>query len=467
MVVRLSSRLLPLLLLLAGLTLTAQSETDAPPQPEIPSVTAPTASDTTSLSKQGPAAAPTSAAGSARKSSGIPYPDDAGIPDRLVLPDRRPAVASGAAGRIDALPGVRHTGGPAGEYTTQQALLLAWIPDNEDARPVQLEIARLVCATTQVIVIAPDQNGIDDARQVFENENIADDNVTFLESPIDTPWVRDYGPFSIRNSAGQIQLIDAPYGTDRVLDDSLPAHLAKHFELPVIETSLCVEGGNLLSNGDGLLVCSTNMIGENQDQGLALKEIRSKLLELWHAREAVFVDPIAGEPTGHVDMLMTFPTKDTVLVGQYDEEANDPFNRQLLDETAERLQSIRLSSGRNLNVVRVPMPTQTDPEAWPTYCNVVYANGVLLIPYFPENRDSYHRAVTVFRRILPGWRIAGVDCSTIIRSGGALHCLTTTIPADSSLNEKRMFRGRRVVRVPALTDPKGNAAPRWRPPVTN
>lgn len=458
MVVRHLSRLLVLIVVSASVSAAALADSQTPP--DVPQSQVPVQQ---SVSGQN---APSKLTGRPTQTKGtIPYPDDPGIPDRLVLPDRRSGTSPQAA--VAPLPILPRTGGPAGEYTTQQALLLAWIPENEDARPVQLEIARLVCATTHVIVVAPSADGVDDARLAFQNAAIVDDNVTFLESPIDTPWIRDYGPFAMRTSEGQIQLIDASYGTDRLLDDSLPTHLAKHLELPVVDTNLLVEGGNLLSNGDGLLVCSTNMIGENQDQGFTLKEIRAKLLEQWHAREVVFVDPIAGEPTGHVDMLMTFPAKDTVIVGEYREDAEDPFNRQLLNETAERMQSVRLPSGRNLKVVRIPMPKQSDEEAWPTYCNVVYANGVLLIPYFPENRDSFHEAVAVYRRVLPGWRIAGVDCNSIIQTGGALHCLTMTIPADRSLNEKRMFRGRRVVRVPAVREPAGETIPRWRPPVTN
>ncbi len=461
MVVRLSSRLLVPIVVLACVSEISRADSAAPPLSFPDSAVLPARS--ASPSAQTPPGQSSLQPGA--KPGAIPYPDDPAIPDRLVLPDRRPAVVPEAA--VSPLLAPQWAGGPAGEYSTQQALLLAWIPENEDARPVQLEIARLVCATTHVIVVAPSADGVDDARLAFQADGIADDNVTFLESPIDTPWIRDYGPFAMRTRAGQIQLIDAPYGTDRLLDDSLPSHLAKHLELPVVDTSLLVEGGNLLSNGDGLLVCSTNMIGENQDRGFTLKEIRAKLLEEWHAREVVFVDPIAGEPTGHVDMLMTFPAKDTVVVGEYREDARDPFNRQLLDETAERMQSVRLPSGRNLKVVRVPMPQQSDEEFWPTYLNVLYANGVLLIPYFPENRDSFHEAVAIYRRLLPGWRIAGVDCSTIIKSGGALHCLTMTIPADRSLDEKRLFRGRRVVRVPAVREPAGEAVLRWRPPVTN
>ena len=461
MVVRLSSRLVLLITVLVCEYGVAYADSESPPLsiPDRPLRSVPAEQSEGEVPSSKNAHQPGLTPGA------IPYPDDPGIPDRLTLPNRRPATVPEVA--TNSLLALQHTGGPAGEYTTQQALLLAWIPENDDARPVQLEVARLVCATTHVIVVAPSAHAVDDARLAFQDAAIADDNITFLESPIDTPWIRDYGPFAMRTGEGQIQLIDAPYGTDRLLDDSLPTHLAKHLELPVVDTNLLVEGGNLISNGDGLLVCSTNMIGENQDQGFTLKEIRAKLLEEWHAREVVFVDPIAGEPTGHVDMLMTFPAKDTVIVGDYRDDADDPFNRQLLNETAERMQSVRLPNGRDLKVVRVPMPKQSDEEAWPTYCNVVYANGVLLIPYYPEDDDQFHEAMAVYRRALPGWRIAGVDCSSIIQTGGALHCLTMTIPADRTLNDKRVFRGRRVVRVPAVREPAGEAVPRWRPPVTN
>lgn len=391
------------------------------------------------------------------------------VPERLVLPERSRLEAADpltARPRTVRSPVANHRGGPIGEYATQQALLLAWIPDNDEACPVQLEIARLVSPTTHVILIAPDADGVRHARAALKTAGIDDDNITFLDCPIDTPWIRDYGPFAVRDHSGMLQLIDAPYGTERMQDDRLPEHLGRHLELSVVETTLIVEGGNLLSNGDGLLVCSTSMVGDNQDQGLTVKQIRSKLLDQWGAREAVFVDPLAGEPTGHVDMLMTFPRVDTVIVGDYPEDSTDRFNHLLLNETAERLASVRLRDGRALTVLRVPMPEQTDPDVWPTYCNVVYANGVLLVPYYPESRDSFHAAVAVYRRVLPGWRIAGVDCSTIIRSGGAVHCLTATIPAHRALTDRKLFRGRRVVRVPA-TVPQDSPLPRWRPPVAN
>ena len=389
-----------------------------------------------------------------QSSFGIPYPGSDDLPDRLTLPSRPRVQPTTPTVDVDDLwPAVAESG-PRGEFTTQQALLLAWVPFNEEARPVQIEIARLSCATTPVIVIAPDEEGVADALNAFTATGVPLENVTFLASPLNTPWIRDYGPFAVRGQDGLLKLIDAPYGDDRLLDDGVPARLGLHLELPVVDTSLIVEGGNLLTNGEGLLVCSTRMISENQGQGFTLKEIRSRLLEQWHVRDAVFVDPIVGESTGHVDMLMTFPAQDTVIVGEYDDASGDVFNRRLLNETAERLASVRLSANRNLKVVRIPMPPQPEAEFWPSYCNVVYANGVLLVPFYSEEDDSFRRAVEVYRRVLPGWRIAGIDCSEIIRTGGALHCLTTTITADLRLNEKPFFRGRRLVRVPATLRPE-------------
>ena len=379
----------------------------------------------------------------------IPYPDSDGIPDRPRYPPlplvRSMAPAETFADSLDREPGA---GGPAGEFVTQQALLLAWIPHNKNAQPVQVEIIRLVSPTTHVILIVPDESGIKDVENVLDDHGVSTDNVTILASPVDTPWIRDYGPFSVRNQTGCVELIDSPYGDDRALDDGLPVRLAAHLEMPSVETRLIVEGGNLLTNGDGLLVCSTRMVGDNQGQGFTLKEIRQKLLREWHVREAVFVDPIAGEPTGHVDMLMTFPSEETVIIGQYDADSPDVFNRDLLNNTADQMASIRLPGGKYLQVERIPMPYQQEAEFWPTYCNVIYANGVLLVPFYKEQDESYERAAEVYRRVLPGWRIAGIDCSEIIRTGGALHCLSTTIPADGQLNHKPLFRGRRVVAVP-------------------
>ena len=102
------------------------------------------------------------------------------------------------------------------------------------------------------------------------------------------------------------------------------------------------------------------------------------------ATDLIYLEPLAGEATGHVDMFATFTAPDTVVIGECSQR-EDPVNAAILDRNAQRLAGVRTACGP-LNVVRIPvsktntLPFEDDPDAyvWHTYTNVVYANQVLL-----------------------------------------------------------------------------------------
>jgi agmatine deiminase len=82
-----------------------------------------------------------------------------------------------------------------------------------------------------------------------------------------------------------------------------------------------------------------------------------------------------------------------------------------------------------IDVVRIPMPSHSDGN-WRSYTNVIYANGVVLVPQYPDtNPDLDKFALNVFREAMPDWKIIGIDCSKLIAKRGALHCVSRNIPS--------------------------------------
>ena len=68
--------------------------------------------------------------------------------------------------------------------------------------------------------------------------------------------------------------------------------------------------------------------------------------------------------------------------------------------------------------------------AWRSYTNVIYANGVLLVPRYPESDPaSLEQAVATYARLLPGWRVKALDVGELHGLGGALHCISNNIDA--------------------------------------
>ena len=244
-------------------------------------------------------------------------------------------------------------------------------------------------------------------------------------APHDTVWIRDYGPMFVTGRRGYRAAVDLDYTVNgRSRDDNVPLVVGPKYGSAVLSAPLLADGGNLLGNGRGLVISTYRLLRDNQGRAGA---VRSALQHLLGASQLVLLEPLDGEPTGHVDMFATFVAEDLVVVGSFDRRV-DPVNAALLDRNAAKLARVVTSRGP-LRVVRVPMPP---PRAflWPTYTNVVLFNGALLVPIYPQlDPVGRARALAVFHRVLPAWDVIPVDASPLVGMGGALHCATLNIPA--------------------------------------
>lgn len=253
--------------------------------------------------------------------------------------------------------------------------------------------------------------------------------VHFLAAPMVTMWVRDWGPVQVVKSGGTPLLVDAHYeGNARnQSDDEVGGSLASSFDLPVRELPLTLEGGDLLSNGQGLGLTSRRVVQRNQaSRGYDQSDV-ANLLQRHYGFEDWFPLPsLVGEPTGHVDMYATFIDSVTVVVGRYDDKV-DPANATLLNRVAEALDGFETRAG-TLKVERVTMPAH--PEGfWRSFTNVVFVNDRVLVPIYPDHcPDLDEEALALYRRLLPDWDVVAIDCSDLIRRNGALHCVTLNIP---------------------------------------
>ena len=249
----------------------------------------------------------------------------------------------------------------------------------------------------------------------------------FVSLPVKGMWVRDYGPAFVRGRDGAITILDAEYlETDRPEDDKAPSELAALLRLPVSPVPLICEGGNLLSNGQGLCLTTVALANRNVARGYSSQKVTEILSSYYGFRQVVSLKPLMSEPTGHIDMFATFVAPNVVVVGQYDPKI-DPVNADVLDENARMLAQTRTSFGP-LRVVRIPMPSNRG-GIWKTFTNVIYANGTLIMPtYGTSEIEAQKEAVATYQRLLPDWEILGIDATTIIKQRGSLRCVSINIP---------------------------------------
>ena len=65
-----------------------------------------------------------------------------------------------------------------------------------------------------------------------------------------------------------------------------------------------------------------------------------------------------------------------------------------------------------------------------TYANSLIINGAVLVPTYKDKNDEL--ALEIFKKTFPKRDIIGIDCSTLIRQHGSLHCVTMQYPKVKS-----------------------------------
>jgi len=68
-------------------------------------------------------------------------------------------------------------------------------------------------------------------------------------------------------------------------------------------------------------------------------------------------------------------------------------------------------------------PIYFEKERLPaTYANFLFVNGAVLVPTYGVKQDE--EALNIFRQTFKDRDIVPIDCSTLIKQHGSLHCVT-------------------------------------------
>lgn len=329
-----------------------------------------------------------------------------------------------------------------GEFEHHEGLLVCWrdaISEsgdseqkrriNSDARQTVLDLIQQVRNSIQVVIVTRSAAERRDVIRALNAERIPLDSIRIVEAPFDTVWIRDYGPTSLRTPNGESKWVctDFQAKSIRSRDKRTARRLAEQFGNRCVRAPFHIDGGNLLTNGEGLFITTTNTLERNKFLGYEQRDVDEFLHRFYGAKQIVYLEPMIGESNGHADMFATFTSHDTLVLGDYSRE-QDPVNRELLNRNAKRLRAINTSSGP-LKIVRIPMPNRGKGEVFGgTYTNVVFANRVLIVPKFAAiDPEGLAKALATYRRLLPGMKVISLEASAWIGLGGSLHCLTKTV----------------------------------------
>lgn len=304
------------------------------------------------------------------------------------------------------------------DYEPPETLVVAYEPDWRES------ITQIVAAAKDqaevILLVLPEDRG-----RYTVTKLRAIPHVRVVETRIDSPWVRDYGPFQTYDFAEGVIWLDYGYGWDRPKDDVVPetlSELVPEFErAPLQPENIALDGGAVISNGKGLCAITEVSLTDAGISEVDTPAVQTFMRTLGCPTLAVLPE-IPDETTGHADVIAQFLSPTVVAVASTDPRA-DVQLAEALDEAAARLAEAAELNGQTLDIVRVPI--EVEGEAFYSYVNATRLKDRLLVPDFDRASQHTQRlAYALLRRALPQVRLVPIRADLMAERGGAVHCVT-------------------------------------------
>jgi len=257
-------------------------------------------------------------------------------------------------------------------------------------------------------------------------------NLKFIIAPYNSVWSRDYGHWNAYSGvADSLKLIDWIYNRPRPQDDVIPVVFAAYKNLPIYQATqppynFVATGGNFMVDGHGTGFSSKLIINENPTHTeLQINNIVNLYMGL---SRYIKMEVLPYDGIHHIDMHMKLLDEETILIGQYPPGIAD--GPQIEANLQYVLTNFQTCFGRPYKVVRIPMPPNASGQYPPsssyyTYTNSTFVNKTVIVPIYGFSQDT--TALRIYRENLPGYRVVGINCSSMISAGGAIHCINKEI----------------------------------------
>lgn len=331
------------------------------------------------------------------------------------------------------------------EWAPHEATWLSW-PHKEESWPgkidkifpVYSQFVKLLAESEKVRINVADDKMKSQAVAHLQRAGADLNAVEFYFHPTNDAWCRDHGPAFLVNPQARNKKVIVDWGFNAWgdkyppfdLDDVIPTLIGKHFNIPVFNPGIIMEGGSVEFNGKGTVLTSTScLLNRNRNPSLNQQQIEQYLLDYYGMEQVLWVDEgIVGDDTdGHIDDTVRFVNEDTVLSVVETDKTDE--NYHLLQANLKALNKLRLLNGKQLNIIELPMPeaiTYENMRLPASYANFYISNKYVIVPTYQCAVDD--KALEIIARCFPGRQVAGLDSSDIIWGLGSFHCLSQQEP---------------------------------------
>ncbi|MEF3279936.1 MAG: agmatine deiminase family protein [Elusimicrobiota bacterium] len=251
--------------------------------------------------------------------------------------------------------------------------------------------------------------------------------------PIDTVWMRDYGPFGLSKKQEKLGIVDTVYRhyQYRTDDDAVPKKIGEAKGINVYSADIILDGGNFMVDSYGNLFMTERTYIWNSNKS---KDQVNSILKDYFKIKNIYTFEYAGYPgepydgTGHIDMFMKLLNDNTVLIADTDVE---PF-KSVFNKAAEFFKERNAPNGKPYRVLRVKGYYKNN--VWYTYTNSLIVNGYVLMPSYSSYSSSNLDAQRIYEEA--GLKVLAINSDSSITAGGSIHCVTQVIPDIGKIIKK-------------------------------
>lgn len=258
--------------------------------------------------------------------------------------------------------------------------------------------------------------------------------VEIVQLPLDDSWLRDCGPIYVRDGDGRRAAVHFHFNAwggkfppwDR--DAAVGGLIARALGDPVIDGPMVLEGGSILTDGQGTLVTTEQcLLCPNRNPTMSREQIEATLRELLGVERIVWLGLGLAEDRdtdGHVDMICSLTRPGHALL-QTVPESNPNFER--CEENRARM----LRAGFELTELPVLSYAEVAGETVAVgHLNLYICNGGVIVPVTgaPQDAEDEARALEIIAAAFPGREVVTVAGDVIAYGGGGPHCITQQVP---------------------------------------
>ncbi|MEJ6001344.1 agmatine deiminase family protein [Paucibacter soli] len=302
-------------------------------------------------------------------------------------------------------------------------------------RPVQQALARIANA---IAAFEPVKMLVGAADMAAARE-LCGPAVQLIEHEIDDLWMRDSGCVFVKNGRGERAAVNFNFNgwgrkQGHARDATVAARMAALAGVPLLGSSLVLEGGGIEVDGQGTAIITEScVLNDNRNPGVSKAQAEAELKRLLGLEKIIWLPGVAGKDItdGHTDFYARF-LKPGVVVAALERDSAS-FDYPVTRRHLELLRAATDAQGRALQIVTLETPSQVRPafarkDFAAGYVNFLLTDKALFLPEFGDAAADRAARMALAAQ-LPGHQIVQLDIDAIAAGGGGIHCTTQQEPA--------------------------------------